>query len=223
MEVEHESRLERGGECGAEGECGGFVARGGLSAAGRSGYHRCYACALGSRTFGSGAARAADQGVGSRARVPAGRHHRHRPRRRGGAPARVARSRLARRHGLYGTPRHPPRAPARAGARHGARDLGAHGLPAGSARGELVGDRRSRSRVRLPLCARPRLPQGHAAPPAAARRSDRGRGGRTSAIASSPTAVRCWKSRSRRAPGSGWRGKHTLAALARGRFVVLPG
>ena len=94
---------------------------------------------------------------------------------------------------------------------HGARDHGAHGLLARRARAARTRcSRRPRTRLRLALRARPRLPQGAARAARAARRPHRrARWGR-SAIACSPTARRCWRSRSPRKAGLGWRGKHTL-------------
>ena len=82
--------------------------------------------------------------------------------------------------------------------------------------------RRPRARLRLALRARPRLSQGAARAARAARRPHRRRRRATSAIACSPTARRCSKSRSRPRPASGWRGKHTLLLTREVGLVLLP-
>ncbi len=101
-------------------------------------------------------------------------------------------------------------------ARHGARrarpaelvpgtvtgDHGADELPAAAGARERGRARRSGEGVRRALRARPRLPQGAAREAAAPRRPDRRRRSARSAIACSPTARRCSKSRSPRARGS---------------------
>ena len=137
----------------------------------------------------------------------------HRSRRReearlaatGSPPAGTATMDYMARHGAR------PRAPGGARARHAARDHRAHELLARRRRATRATCSTIRERAYVSRYAlgrdyhkvlRARLQQ------LADRIARRGR--RRSATACSPTARRCWRSRSPRRPGLGWRGKHTL-------------
>ena len=117
----------------------------------------------------------ATAGLGPRARIFPDRHRRHRSRHRRSPAARMAGQRISRRDGLHGgaRPEAGPAGRARAGHALG-RDRTAR-LPAARHPVRLAGARMARlgrrSRRRSRSCPRPRLSQGGAGPPAAARRS----------------------------------------------------